>query len=246
MRLLLTTNLFLGMVWLGASGLFAQETTEVEIPQGTEVLFSKAKDFDKWSGNRQRWSVEGDTIVGRNTAEDPLAEHTYLIFNQGNFADFELTLMFKIEGEGGNSGIQYRSKVVDEAKFKVAGYQADIDFDNKYAGIVYEQDGRGIVALRGESVTMDGDGEKIRKKFAESAKLGNGIHAGQWNEYRIVANGNRLEHYINQALTAQVTDNQTDVAATSGVIALQLHQGPPMTVRFKNIVLRILASGDRH
>jgi Domain of Unknown Function (DUF1080) len=244
MRFFVPANLILFLLVSGSANLLAEEVAEVEIPADTQVLFSKAQDFEHWKGNRERWSVEDNTIVGRNTAENPLPEHTYLIFNPGEFSDFELTLQFKIEGEGGNSGVQYRSKVVNEEKFKVAGYQADIDFNNKFAGIVYEQDGRGIVALRGESVTLDADGEKIRKKFGDATKLGNGIHAGQWNEYRIVANGNRLEHYINNALTAQVTDDQTDKAATSGIIALQLHKGPPMTVRFKNIVVRKLASGD--
>ncbi len=72
--------------------------------------------------------------------------------------NFELTAQFKIEG--GNSGIQYRSKVIDEDKFVVSGYQADIDFTNKFAGILYEEKGRGILAKRGEKVTIDEAGEK--------------------------------------------------------------------------------------
>ncbi len=80
---------------------------------------------------------------------------------QGDYPEnFELTAQFKIEG--GNSGIQYRSKVIDEEKFIVGGYQADIDFSNKFAGILYEEKGRGILAKRGETVTIDADGEKSK------------------------------------------------------------------------------------
>ena len=76
--------------------------------------------------------------------------------------------------------------------------------------------------------------------FAESKALGNGIHPGKWNEFRVVANGNHLQHYINNTLTVDVTDKQTEKASSQGVIAFQLHVGKPMVVRFKNISLRSL------
>ncbi|MDB4331771.1 DUF1080 domain-containing protein, partial [bacterium] len=61
---------------------------------------------------------------------------------------------------------------------------------------------------------------------------------GEWNDFRVVADGNHLQHFINGTLTAEVIDNQSEKAATNGVIALQIHQGPPMVVRFKNIKIR--------
>ncbi|MFN6270864.1 MAG: DUF1080 domain-containing protein, partial [Akkermansiaceae bacterium] len=57
-----------------------------------------------------------------------------------------------------------------------------------------------------------------------------------WNEYKIVAQGNRVQQYINGKLTADVTD-ETAEAPKSGVIALQMHAGPPMQVQFKDIIL---------
>jgi hypothetical protein len=146
-----------------------------------------------------------------------------------------LTFQFKIENT--NSGVQYRSKIIDKDKFVVGGYQADIDFSNRFAGILYEEKGRGILAERGQSVTIDEKGEKNRTKFADGVKLGNGIHPGKWNEYRVVAKGNHLQHFINETMTAEVIDNQSDKSASSGVIAFQLHKGDPMVVRFKNILL---------
>jgi hypothetical protein len=55
-----------------------------------------------------------------------------------------------------------------------------------------------------------------------------------------VAKVNHLTHIINGVVMSEVLDNQKDKAAKSGVIALQLHQGPPMTVQFKDIELKRL------
>jgi hypothetical protein len=203
-------------------------------PSQSVSLFN-GKDLSGWIGREDLWSVEDGQIVGRTTAEDPIQYNTFLIYTGSEPGDFELTLQFKIEST--NSGIQYRSKILDRDKFIVGGYQADIDYSNRYAGILYEEKGRGILAERGQSVTIGEDGKKTIKKFADGKRLGNGIHPGEWNDYRIVAKGNRLQHFINETMTAEVIDNQPQKAAEKGVIAFQLHRGDPMVVRFKNIVL---------
>jgi len=205
--------------------------------QGGEVstLFD-GKSLDRWRGRDDLWSVEEGAIVGRTSKNKPLTTNTFLILDDEVSGDFELTLQFKIDG--GNSGIQYHSRVVNEDEFVVAGYQADIDAANNYAGILYEERGRGILALRGKSVVIAEDGTKTEETFADSADLAKGIHPGQWNDYRIVVRGNQREHYINEAQTMNLTDNQTENARDSGVIAFQLHVGPEMTVRFKNVTLR--------
>ncbi len=63
------------------------------------------------------------------------------------------------------------------------------------------------------------------------------IKPGDWNEYKIVAHGNHLQHFINGLQTVDVTD-ETAIGAKNGVLALQLHAGDPMTVQFKDIVLK--------
>ncbi len=203
------------------------------------VLYGGGDDLSGWEGREDLWSVEEGAIVGRTTTAGQIKHNTFLIWKGGEYDNFELTAQFKIES--GNSGIQYRSKVIDEEKFIVGGYQADIDFGNTFAGILYEERlGRGIMANRGESVTFDEDGEASKKRFADSKQLASGIHAGKWNDFRVVADGNHLQHFINGAMTAEVIDNQTDKSSSKGVIALQLHQGPAMVVRFKNIKVRKL------
>ncbi len=221
--------LIFAIVWSSA----AAEQPQSNVPDLT-VLYDGG-DLSGWQGRDDLWSAENGEIVGRTSKDNPLQGNTFLIWQGGQPDNFELTAEFKIEG--GNSGIQYRSQVVDEEKFVVGGYQADIDFGNRYAGILYEEKGRGILAERGQAVTIGSDGKKAKRIFGQAEALGKQIHPGQWNDFRVVANGNHLQHFINGRLMMEVTDQQADKAATKGVIALQLHAGPPMTVRFKNIKL---------
>ncbi|MDA8744672.1 DUF1080 domain-containing protein [Rubripirellula amarantea] len=233
-RLLMNLRLLamVSLAWLPAVPTLADDIDSV----GETVVLFDGDSLDGWVGNEKLWTVEDGQIVGRTNDSDPIEKNTFLVYSGKEFGNFELTLRFKIES--GNSGVQYRSTLVDEDKFVVQGYQADIDFANTFAGILYEEGRRGILAKRGERVTIDDDGEKLTKRMGDAQALGNGIHPGQWNDFRIVAKGNHLQHYINETLTAEVIDGQTDTAAKSGVIALQLHRGPAMTVRFKDISLR--------
>ena len=203
--------------------------------EGFVSLFN-GQDLAGWRGDTSYWSVQDGAITGRTTAEKPLRYNTFLIWEGGQPADFELRLSFRIVG--GNSGVQYRSKVLEEARYIVGGYQADIDAANRYTGMCYEERGRGFLAPRGQRVTIAADGQKTVEMLADPAELQTKIKNEDWNEYRIVARGPHLQHYINSVLMAELVDHQTDKAASAGVIALQLHQGPPMTVQFKNIRLK--------
>ena len=76
--------------------------------------------------------------------------------------------------------------------------------------------------------------------LGDFAKLEDEVHKGDWNEYVIIAKGNHLEQFINGKEMIDVVDEQTAKAATSGVIALQLHAGQPMTVEFKDLRIKEL------
>lgn len=197
------------------------------------------KDLSGWKGKTELWTVKDGCITGTTSAENPLKSNTFLVWQDGEVADFELDLDYKIQG--GNSGIQYRSKVVNPEGFVVAGYQADIDATLKFAGINYEEKGRGILTQRGQKTTIGADGKRASEQFATAEELGQAIHADDWNHYRVVAKGNTLSHYINDKLMSQVIDEQTDKAASKGVLALQIHTGPPMVIQFKNIRLKQVA-----
>jgi hypothetical protein len=106
-------------------------------------------------------------------------------------------------------------------------------------GINYEERGRGIMAERGEIVAVDAQGKKSRVGSAGDADaLLSQIKWEDWNRYKIVAKGHVLQHFINDQLMSEVQDSESAKSAAEGVLALQLHAGPPMKVQFKNIMLK--------
>ena len=196
------------------------------------------KSLAGWEGNTKFWSVKDGTITGQTTADNPTAGNTFLIWRGGEVKDFELHLKFKIIG--GNSGIQYRS--VDKGNHVVNGYQADIDSEGTYIGILYDEGGsRGVLAQRGEKVEIAADGKKtVTGKTGESKEIAAAVKKEDWNEYVVIAKGNQLIQKINGNTTVEVIDNESGKAKASGILALQLHAGPPMTVQFKEIMLKEL------
>jgi hypothetical protein len=205
--------------------------------EGYESLFN-GKDLSGWKGDMSRWRVEDGAITGFTTPDNLLKYNTFLIWKGGEPADFELRLKYKIVG--GNSGVQYRSKVIDADRFVVSGYQADIDSSPRYTGMNYEERARQFLAQRGERVEIAADGKKTVTKIGDRDKLQAKVKQEDWNDYTIVAKGNRLTHIINGEVMSEVIDNEKDKAAQAGVIALQVHQGPPMKVQFKDIQLKRL------
>jgi hypothetical protein len=211
-----------------------------------EKQLFNGKDLTGWAGNPALWSVKDGAIVGKTTAENPAKGNTFLIWKDGEVADFTLTAKYRMtpgdEKKYTNSGIQYRSKVVDEANFVAAGYQADFEYGDKYSGILYEERGRGILAQRGQKVTLTQSADAKKPTITVTGETGNSdeiqaaINKDGWNEYKIIAKGGHLQHYINGKLTVDVTD-ETAEGAKKGVLALQLHAGPPMQVEFKDIIL---------
>jgi hypothetical protein len=220
------------------------------IEPGFKSLFN-GKDLTGWKGLEQFWSVKDGFLTGRTTAENPTRFNTFLIWQGGDVSDFELRTSYKIVADNtkgfGNSGIQYRSRILDPEKFVVGGYQGDFEFGKTYSGILYEEKARGILAKRGEKVVVKADPADANKtKIEVAGTLGKSediqakIKQGEWNEYVIIAKGNHLQHFINGMQTIDVVDEQEAKAAKSGVLALQLHQGEPMTVQFKNIRIKAL------
>jgi hypothetical protein len=134
--------------------------------------------------------------------------------------------------------------------YGLRGYQFDIDGANTYTGQNYEERGRDIIAFRGQKVTLPPVSEPIEAlaknntwppsvitgSLGSADSLKSLIHDG-WNSFRIVANKNHLQHYLNGVLMCDVTDDDTTNRKASGVIGLQLHAGHIMKVSFRNLQL---------
>ena len=218
------------------TAIFAAAAAQGQDSDGFKPLFD-GKSLAGWEGNDKFWSVRDGAITGETTPDNPTRGNTFLIYKGGDVKDFELRLKFKIVG--GNSGIQYRS--TDKGNYVVGGYQADIDSKDRYIGILYEEGGRGILAERGDKVTISTDGKKtVTGKTGDSKEIADAVKKEDWNEYVVIAKGNELVQKINGLTTVEVTDEDSSKAKASGILALQLHAGPPMTVQFKDIQIKEL------
>lgn len=217
---------------------------------GFTSLFN-GKDLSGWDGRTNHWSVREGAITGVSTADNPAKGNNFLIARSGStnlvVGDFELRFSYRFTGPSGNSGAQYRSK--DVGNHVVHGYQGDFEVGPTYSGILYEEGGRGILAQRGQKVVIRDDPSKpgtpvieVIGSVGSSAEIQSLIRTNGWNEYVVIAKGNHLQHFINGKQTVDVVDEQTSKAARSGILAFQLHAGPPMMIQFKDV--RIKNLGD--
>src|SRR5439155_5297127 len=212
-------------------------------------------DLSGWDGNPKLWSVQEGAITGQTTPENPAKGNTFLIWTNGTVSDFEMRCSFKLAANNdkgfANSGVQYRSKILDPNNWVVGGYQADMEAGPTYTGILYEERmTRGIMAERGQKVVWDKDCKKqVVGSLGTSEELQKIIKQGDWNNYVIIAQGNHLQQFINGRQTVDVMDDCESKRAMSGVVALQLHAGPPMMAQFRGLRIKTLsgtaASADR-
>ncbi len=194
-----------------ARDLIAYLMGEVQVPRLAEAgdggaLFDGAT-LRGWSGDPAVWSVREGALVGRG---EGLARNSFLV-NEWVLEDFRLTLEVRLVGNGGNSGVQFRSRVLDAGD--VAGLQADIG--PGWWGKLYEEHGRGLL---------------------EAGACESAVRPGEWNTYEILAVGTR----VRTALNGQVcVDRDDPLAARRGVLALQVHSGAPTEVHFRQLRLEL-------
>ncbi len=235
------------IVFLAPSFVLAEGTAAPPESPGMQPLFN-GKDLAGWDGDPRLWSVKDGVIRGETTAENPAKGNTFIIWNGGTTKDFELRLSFRSNATN-NSGIQYRSKHITEGnpsnKWVVRGYQHEIRNENKLpnvSGFIYDEGGkRGRVCLVGEQVTWEKEGKKVVKSdLIDQAGFEKLFKLDDWNDVVIISKGSHIQHYLNNALIMDFTDNHPELARSEGILALQLHAGKPMWVEFKNIRLREL------
>jgi hypothetical protein len=217
------------------------------------VRLFKGDTLDGWDGDARLWRVANGVVTGQTTAENPTKGNTFLVWKGGEVKDFELRFSFRIEK--GNSGCQYRSRLAEpnpknpDNKWVVKGYQAEIENTPGKVGFIYHEGGPGkargyegngnYLNKVGDKVEVDVTGRaKVVGSLGDKAAIAAAYKPGDWNEYVIIAKGNHLRQYINGVQTADLTDNDEKNRMMSGVLALQIHAGPPMTVEFKDVRLK--------
>jgi hypothetical protein len=200
------------------------------------VLIFNGKDLTGWEGQPGWWRVEDGTLTSESTPEKPCKKANYLIWRGGRPSDFELSLDFKLS-EKGNSGVQIRSQ--EKPDWDTFGYQADMEGDGKLIGFVYHHQ-HGLIGARGEKAIIDAEGNKTVEAIGDPEELLKHYKAGDWNHYRIVCRGTEISVSLNGMLMCRITDHRVTKKTARGIIALQMHPGPPMKVQFKNILLKRL------
>jgi Domain of Unknown Function (DUF1080) len=197
-----------------------------------QVELFNGKNLEGWKklGGEATYAVEDGAVVGRSAPNTP---NTFLA-TQREFGDFILELDFKISDPEFNSGVQIRSQSLNEHNNgRVFGYQVEIDPKPRaFTGGIYFEGGN---PQRPAGWLDDlSDNEAARKAF----KL------GEWNHFRIVAKGRRIQTWINGVPAADFTEQDDEAFLPSGFIALQVHGVGPATdvkeVRWKNIKLTVL------
>ena len=211
-------------------------------PAGMVRIFN-GKDLTGWDGDPRLWSVRDGAIRGETTAEKATTGNTFLIWKGGTAKDFELRLAFR-SSAANNSGIQYRSKHITDGKVRnkwvVRGYQHEIRNEASLpnvSGFIYDEGGkRGRICLVGEKATWGEDGKKqVTGTLIDAEEFQKLFKLDDWNDVVILAKGNRIQHYLNNRLILDFTDNDPRVALREGILALQLHAGKPFWVEFKDI-----------
>lgn len=191
-----------------------------------------------WEGDPTYWRVENGSIIGEVTPETILGRNSFLIWRGGKPADFELKLEYKVS-KSGNSGINYRSVEVAEVPYALKGYQCDIDGGGKWSGQNYEERGRKFLALRGQfSQLMDASKPLAYGTVGDKEELLQFIHDEEWNQCHLIVQGNTMVHIINGRVMSVVIDKDQKNFKAQGLIGVQVHTGPPMTIAYRNIRLK--------
>jgi len=187
-----------------------------EKEEGFVSLFD-GRTLSGWKGRPELWKVKDGVIVG-STKPNGITFNTFLI-GEKEYSNFILKLEFKFMG--GNSGVQFRSRPTgDPQRLAVSGYQADIG--ERYFGALYDE-------ARRNRLLKSPDNPTVAKAYKKD----------DWNEYEIRAMGENLHLLLNGIPTVTYQESEKDIPR-KGIIALQLHGGPPMEVHFKNIRIKSL------
>ena len=175
-----------------------------------KVSLFNGKDLSGWKINgTEKWFVENGNLVCES---GPDKQYGYLSTNK-TYKNFELTLEFKQEANG-NSGVFFRSSIDG---VKISGWQCEVAPLNHHTGGIYESYGRGWL------IQPDSTKEKYLK-------------TGKWNKLKLKVIGDEVTTWLNGHQMIYIKDEK--IGAGNGFIALQIHDGGGIKVRWKKIMIK--------
>ena len=170
------------------------------------------KNLDGWTNyGTEKWYVEDGLLICESGPDE---EYGYLATNE-HYKNFVLTLKFKQEANG-NSGVFIRSTIDGT---KVSGWQVEVAPKGQHTGGVYESYGRGWL------IKPSPEKEEVLKE-------------GEWNTMKIEVVGGKLTSWLNGEEMITIDDEK--IGAGTGSIALQIHSGGGIKVKWKNIKVKVL------
>jgi len=224
----------MGSTVLLAMGLTVSAGEGVKPPEGFVAIFN-GKDLKDWDGSAKMWKVEDGCLTG--VADGKLDYNRFIVWRGGKLKNFELRVKVKVT-PGGNSGINYRSvERPDLGENVVTGYQCDVVANRAdFHGMLYEERGRRILGHSGEKVIIDKAGQPwvIEEMPLKQFK------AGEWQDFRVLVEGNHHRHWINGQLMVDVIDLDEKGRRLEGVLGVQVHVGPAMKIQYKYFFLKRL------
>jgi hypothetical protein len=188
-----------------------------EAPEGFTSLFD-GKTLAGWEGNEKMFRIEDSAIVGGNLKEK--IPHNEFLCTTKEYENFELRLKVKALGDGVNAGVQFRTKRIPN-HHEVSGYQADVG--SGWWGKLYDESRRNKILA----------GEEAKN-----------VKAGEWNDYVIRAEGPHIQLWVNGVQTVDYSEKEEGIDR-KGIIAVQIHGGPPSEAWYKDIVIKELPASEK-
>ena len=226
----------LACLWLPAS------SASADPPSATPIFDGQS--LKSWEYDPKHWRCENGAIVGEIPAGESLKKNTWMVWRGSELKDFDLRLQVKLTGAAAaNSGIQFRCQVRDVDH--VSGYQADLDQGATWLGRIYDEHGRKLLVERGCRVKIDVNGQRQEQVLAPANQYAVLFRNDDWNDYRIVAIGERVAVFVNGTLFSEFIDRQQNERDLTGSLAFQLHSGPETRVEFRDITLETLDPDDQ-
>ena len=209
----------ISIVWMNVSHMassYADEPTNAAAvaEEGFTPLFDGLT-TSGWNGDTSVFRIQDKCIVGGQLKEK--IPHNFFLACDQDYSDFELRLDFKLLGENTNAGIQIRSERIPD-HHEMIGYQADLG--QNYWGALYDESRRRKV--------LTGPNQQELQKV---------LKLGDWNSYRIVCQGPRIQLWINDVQTVDYTETEQNIPLM-GKIAVQIHGGPACEAWYRNIRIR--------
>lgn len=199
--------------WLLGSPLFVSA-------QGSFVTLFDGRSFEGWEGDTKKtFRIEDGAIVG-GSLKAAVPRNEFLC-TQRSYKNFVLKLKFKLlGGEKANAGVQFRTKRIPN-HHEVSGYQADMG-DPAWWGCLYDESRRNRVLAKSNAEEVN----RILKR-------------DDWNEYTIRCEGKHIQLWLNGTRTVDYTEADANIDE-SGIIAVQIHGGPPSEAWYKDIAIQEL------